>query len=196
MNGHDAVILAAGGSVRLGRPKQLLTVGGETLVARTVRLVLATFPARTVVVLGAYPEAISAAIPPGAAEIAVNAAWHTGMASSLQVAAARLAGRDRPVLVTVIDQPALDAACFEALLAAHDGACDTVSAYGDTLGVPAVLRPSTLAQASGLRGDQGFRRLWNAMSPHRVRADMLAHDLDTNDDVAHAVACGWIDPPH
>lgn len=68
MIGHDAVVLGAGGSLRLGQPKQLLTIGGETLVARMTRLVLATRPARTVVVMrqghdaGTNPAADPAAV--------------------------------------------------------------------------------------------------------------------------------------
>lgn len=190
---HDAVILAAGGSRRLGRPKQLLRRDGETLIARVARLVLATAPARTIVVTGAHREEVAAATSGLDIEIVTNDAWTEGMASSLRAAARSLAGRDRPVLVTVVDQPALDDSHLRALLDAHRDDRDTVSAYGDAQGVPAVLRASTFARAATLRGDTGFRRLWTDANPRTVRADTLAHDLDDLDDLRVAIAAGWVD---
>src|SRR4051812_40450255 len=56
---HDAVVLAAEGNSRLGRPKQLLTVAGETLLQRTVRMAKATGPTHLMVVLGAHAEQLA-----------------------------------------------------------------------------------------------------------------------------------------
>jgi len=171
--GHDAVILAAGGSRRLGRPKQLLTRHGEALVASVARMVLATNPERTIVV-----------------EL-----WSTGMASSLRLAAGELAGRERSTLVTVVDQPALEVRHLLALLAMHGDDRDTVSRYGDARGVPVVLRASTLSRGMELEGDAGFRDLWRDLAPRSVRADELGDDLDDEADLRRAVAAGWLDDP-
>ncbi|MDQ0011399.1 molybdenum cofactor cytidylyltransferase [Luteibacter jiangsuensis] len=192
---HDAVVLAAGGSRRLGRPKQLLTVGGEPLVARVARLALGTRPSRTLVIVGAYQDVVTAALAPCDVEIIVNPAWTTGMASSLHLAARVLHDRDLPVLLSVVDQPALVASHFDALLAAHDDSRDTVSAYGEALGIPAVLRASTLTRARVLAGDMGFRHLWAQVPPHAVRADELGEDLDDEAAVARATAAGLLDDP-
>ena len=193
MNGaaHDAVILAAGSSQRLGRPKQLLTIAGETLIARASRIVAATRPGRMVTIVGAHAERMCSHL--AGAQAVFNPAWATGMASSLQAAADALAGRTNPVLIVVIDQPALDEAHLWRLLAAHEGTRDTVTAYGDAMGVPAVLRAATLRQAMTLEGDMGFRALWQDTLPATVRADAFADDLDTEDDLARAVAAGRID---
>jgi molybdenum cofactor cytidylyltransferase len=191
IGGHDAVILAAGGSLRLGRPKQLLTVAGETLVARASRIVAATRPGKTVAVLGAHAERMCGAL--AGAMAVFNPDWATGMASSLRVAADALAGRTGPVLVVVIDQLALDEAHLWRLLAAHDGSRDTVTAYADAMGVPAVLRAATLMRAAALEGDMGLRSLWKDIMPQAIRADAFAQDLDTEADLAHAVASGRID---
>ncbi|URL57680.1 nucleotidyltransferase family protein [Luteibacter flocculans] len=192
---HDAVILAAGGSRRLGRPKQLLTRDGETLVARTARHVLATSPMRTLVVVGAHADAVMAALDTCAVEFVFNPDWETGMASSLRIAAAMLADRQRPVLVTVVDQLALASHHLAALLDAHDGVRDTVTAYGGAQGVPAVLTATTFQRATALQGDEGFRRLWHDTSPHPVRADELADDLDDRDDMRRAIEAGDLDHP-
>ncbi len=189
---HDAVILAAGGSLRLGRPKQLLSVAGETLLARASRFVAATRPGKTVAVLGSHAERMCGQL--AGAMAVFNPDWATGMASSLQVAADALAGRTHPVLVVIVDQLALDEAHLWRLLAAHDGSRDTVTAYGDAMGIPAVLRAATLMRATALEGDMGFRALWQDTLPQTVRADAFADDLDTEVDLAHAVAAGRIDP--
>lgn len=189
---HDAVILAAGGSARLGRPKQLLTVNGETLIARTARLVATTRPAKTVAIVGAHAERLCSQLD-GAIAV-FNPDWATGMASSLHVAADALAGRTGPVLVVVVDQLALDEAHLERLLTMHDGSSDTVTAYGDAMGVPAVLRAATLVHAAALRGDSGFRALWQNALPQTLRADAFADDLDTRADVVRAIEQGRLDP--
>ena len=192
MRTHDAVILAAGGSQRLGRPKQLLTVKGETLLARAARLVAATRPAKTVAVVGAYAERMCGQL--GGAIAVFNPDWAEGMASSLHAAADALAGRTDPILVVLVDQLALDEDHLQRLLSAHDGSADTVTGYGDAMGVPAVLRATTLARATSLRGDTGFRALWQESLPKIIRADAFADDLDTEADVIRAIAAGHLDP--
>lgn len=188
---HDAVVLAAGGSSRLGRPKQLLTINGETLLQRAVRLAKATCPTRMLVVLGAHAEQLAPLVTGTA--ILFNPTWEEGMGSSLCRAAAALAGRPYPVLVTLVDQPCLTPEHLDKLFVAFDGSCDVVSAYGDALGAPALLRPQTMALAGTLQGDAGFRRLWAGSHPAAVRRDALERDLDTPEDVAAAVAAGLLD---
>lgn len=191
---HDVVILAAGSSSRLGQPKQLVTKDGETLLARTVRHALQTRPMTVCVVLGAEAATLARHLAGLPVTVLINEAWQTGMASSLQTAAAALAAHARPALITVVDQPALSGAHFVALLQAFDGSADIISAYGEAAGVPVLLRPQTLARARDLAGDEGFRRLWALESPVRLRADGLGADLDTPDDVQRAIRAGLLDP--
>jgi molybdenum cofactor cytidylyltransferase len=189
-DGHDAVVLAAGGSRRLGRPKQMLTINGETLLARASRLVTATRPRKLVVVLGAYADVLRSQVPHGAV---VNTRWESGMASSLQLAAECLAGRDLPILLTVVDQPALGVEHLEALIAAYDGQRDIATGYAGARGVPAFVRASTMRLAANLTGDEGFRRLWLDDEPLCIQADALGDDLDTEADVRRAIQAGMLD---
>ena len=62
------------------------------------------------------------------------------------------------------------------------------------MGIPAVLRAATLMRATVLEGDMGFRALWQDTMPQTVRADAFAEDLDTEADLARAIAAGRIDP--
>ena len=103
---HAVVVLAAGGSTRLGQPKQLLTREGETLVHRTVRLALETSPAQVLVIVGADADSIAAGVADLQCEIISNHEWQSGMAGSLHAAGENLGAAVQRVLVLVCDQPA------------------------------------------------------------------------------------------
>ncbi|MCI2811424.1 nucleotidyltransferase family protein, partial [Eoetvoesiella caeni] len=83
---HAVVVLAAGGSTRLGQSKQLLTRQGETLVHRVVRLALELVPAQVLVVVGGNAQAVTSSISGLDATPVTNHHWESGLASSLQVA--------------------------------------------------------------------------------------------------------------
>lgn len=190
---HHAVILAAGASRRLGMPKQLLERDGEPLVSRACRMVSHTRPRKMLLVTGAWAPSASLALH--GATVVHNAQWSEGLSSSLRTAAAALAGEPLPVLVTLVDQPALDAAHLDALLASYAAHGDTVSAYGAAWGVPAVVSATLFARAQSLQGDRGLRALWPDAAPRCIRDDRLTLDMDTSDDVARAVSRGWLDRP-
>lgn len=185
------MVLAAGGSAGLGTPKQLLTIAGETLLQRAVRMAKATCPTRLLVVLGAHAEQLAPLVT--GTTIVFNPTWETGIASSLARAATALSGRRYPVLVIAVDQPCLAEDHLQKLFVAYDGSCDVVSAYGDALGPPALLRPETMAIAGSLQGDAAFRRLWSGAHPAAVRRDALGRKIDTPEDVADAIRAGLLD---
>lgn len=191
---HAAVVLAAGLSRRLGRPKQLLCRDGVSLLRHALDAVLATAPLRVVAVLPADAPAIEREIDGLPVERCFNPAAQTGIAGSLQLAAAALAGHAGPTLIVGVDQIHLRPAHLVALLAADpDG--DVVSGYGAAFGLPVRVGAATLRRAAELSGDAGFRSLWSrsGVLPRRIEAAELAFDLDTPDTLAAAVAAGWID---
>ncbi len=197
---HAAIVLAAGGSTRLGRPKQLLRRDGESLVARVVRLAAETRPCRLAVMLGAYHDAVAAELAPSrhTLELCEVADWREGLAASLLAAAAQLKAHRGPVLVTGIDQPALNALHLRALL---DGSrtvrsgCAAVM-HGERPGAPAVLSHALFAQVDTLAGDRGFGALLAALPEKdlfQLQAPMLMQDIDTAEDVQQALADGLLD---
>lgn len=123
------IVLAAGGSSRMGRPKALLDLDGQPLIAAHLAA-LAPSCERLRVVLGAHREAIEAALPAGV-ERAFNPDWaRTGMRESLAIALEGLEA-EAVALVTPVDAPPAPARVIEALLAAGAPAvpcyenCDT-----------------------------------------------------------------------
>lgn len=196
---HAAVVLAAGASRRLGRPKQLLIRDGETLLHRAARLAAASGALRTVVVLGARRDAMQTALAGLDVESVFNPDWEQGLSSSLHAAARALDDFNGSVLVLGCDQPALDGAHLSALIAGASwspGAC-AATAHGDALGIPALLPPALWRQSTGLHGDRGFGATLAAQVPGavwRLQAPELEWDLDTPADLAVAIERGWIDP--
>ncbi|WP_101927431.1 MULTISPECIES: nucleotidyltransferase family protein [Luteimonas] len=200
-HGHAAIVLAAGGSRRLGRPKQLLPRAGAPLLRHVLDLVASTRPLRAVLILGGHRDAIRAALGPALPapfEAIEHAGWDTGLAGSLACAARALADHAGPVLIVGSDQPALNALHLRALL---DGAAQVASRcaavlHGDRPGIPAVVSPALLATAAGLQGDRGFGAGLAALPEaelFRLHAPLLGHDLDSEDDVRVAIAQGWLD---
>ena len=194
---HAVVVLAAGGSTRLGQPKQLLTRDGETLVHRAVRLALETSPAQVLVVVGANREAIAAGVADLQCEVVSNNGWQSGMAGSLHAAGENLGTAVQRVLVLVCDQPALERQHLDALLegarATETGCAATM--HGDALGVPALV-PRDWFAAMQATGDRGFRaRLGHqrAAGIFELYAPELGMDIDSPEDLAKAREMGWID---
>ena len=197
---HAVVVLAAGGSQRLGRPKQTLRINGKSLLAHVLQLAAATTPERIFVVLGANAEQLTPLLDGVVLDKltrVVNDEWHEGMSSSLRLAANELATWKGRTLVLACDQLRLTITHLQSLLDAANANPnhDIASAYADTIGIPALVRASTLASTATLQGDSGLRRLWKSQDAEVIAIDApeLAFDIDTPADLAEAIDAGWID---
>jgi molybdenum cofactor cytidylyltransferase len=203
---HAVVILAAGSSARLGQPKQLLRIDGETLLHRVVRLARSTNPAALVVVLAPDANAIAEALGDQALTMVINPEPQRGMRSSLEVAAPLVAGCAH-VLVIACDQPALEAAHLHALLRgaynALSGCAGTrlsggTDADAGAVGVPAVVPGAWFTDLEGGSGDSGFRARLRALergSVYVLDAPPLSLDIDTPENLRTAQTLGLIDAP-
>jgi len=186
-----AVVLAAGGSRRLGRTKQLEPWGASNLLGHVVARTL-EFPVDEVwVVLGHESEEILDATELGDAYVVENLEWEEGIASSLRVgldALTRLSRCDR-ALVVIGDQPDVPVATVTQLLESHDkaGKPVTIPKYRYSWGNPVVVDRSLWARLMSLEGDEGARRLWQA-HPEWVNevwfSEQAPRDVDTAADVA------------
>ncbi len=178
---HAVVVLAAGGSSRLGQPKQLLQHEGETLLHRAARFALATVPADAVVVLGADPARMALAIADLPIRTLVCENWRDGMGASLRYAVQALAANIDGVMIVLCDQPALTAPHLIALRDVwHSNPLHAVaSAYAGTVGVPALL-PRHWLDEKFLRGDEGARDLLRQRKTEVTVIDSpaLAVDID------------------
>lgn len=170
-----AVVLAAGVSRRLGKPKQNLVVGGMTLLERVVRTVQQTELRPVFVVV--RPE-IDVAVP--GCEVVRNPAAEEGMASSLRAGvAAALATGAAGVVVFTCDQVGLTAEHVQHLLERRDKV--VASAYAGRKGVPAYFPAAVFSDLMALRGDVGARDLLREAVA--VADERLALDVDTEEDL-------------
>lgn len=188
-----AVVLAAGGSTRLGRPKQLVRYAGEPLVRRAARAVIDAGARPVVVVLGARAHDVAPALDGvPALTVVTHARWADGLGASLAAGLRALDALDPDtppdgVLLTVCDQPLVDAAALGVLLEAFTGpGCAAAAEYAGTLGVPAVIGRDHLDALRAATGDAGAGRWLRAHTAlvTRVPLAAAAFDVDTEADVA------------
>lgn len=169
---YAAVVLAAGASSRLGYPKQLILIEGESLLRRTIRLALEGGCAPVFVVLGFEAERMRRELDGLAATAVLNGVWREGMGSSLRRGAEVVAAVEPApdgVLLLVCDQPQLSVEHLRTLLLHHaaGAAKITASEYGGKTGVPAVFAIELLPELLAAAGDQGARELIRR-NPERV----------------------------
>jgi molybdenum cofactor cytidylyltransferase len=190
-----AVILAAGQSSRMGRPKQLAEVGGQPMIVRAVQTALASGADEVLVVIGAYAGAVTAALQPlqttvGAqVRLVENPDFASGQASSIRTAIRALDGRAEAALFLPVDQPFLTPALLQRLITAwRVGAQLAASAVdGRVRGAPALFDHALWPELLALTGDEGARPLLRKYAEQivPVTADAAElRDIDTPDELA------------
>ena len=157
-----AIVLAAGFSRRLGRPKQDVVFEGETLLARATRIAREVADDVVVVTRENNPDA------------------EEGMASSIR-AGVSLAGPDARMLITLCDQPLVTAAHLRALIAVD--APIVATGYAGIAGVPAVFAPELAPDLLALRGDRGARSVIEQHGARVVFFEDAAIDIDAKSDI-------------
>jgi molybdenum cofactor cytidylyltransferase len=187
-----AVLLAAGASTRLGQPKQLVLLNGESLLRRTARLALEAGCSPVFVVLGFQPQQMRPELETLPVQITVNPQWQEGMGSSLRCGMTALCeARPQPqaVLVLVCDQPRLSLNHLQELLARHKAVATliTASVYATRTGVPAIFSASLYPELLATAGEQGARNLIRA---HAAEVQGIPWpegelDLDLPEDLNH-----------
>ncbi len=178
------MVLAAGQSLRMDRPKLLLVWKGKSLLRRAAEAAVAACR-QVVVVLGPEPQRMEAELSSLPVEVVVNPEYAKGMATSLRcgVQAVRDASA---ALVILADQPAVTAEHLRHLIQAYrkSGAPVTAASYGDTVGAPAVFSRQLFPELLALEGDTGAKRV---VESHRHEAVVVplpeaAVDVDTAED--------------
>ncbi len=188
-----AIVLAGGGSTRLGQPKQLLrlpALGGETLIDHAINLAIAAGATPIFVVLGADADEIQRQSQLRECIVVRNEAWREGMASSIRLGVAAVMGNAPDAsgaMVLVCDQPALSADHLRALLNAHRANPKSIAAscYAGRAGVPVVFPRALFPALLELNGDQGARAMLQqpGLAVHAIDFPGGELDLDSPEDL-------------
>ncbi len=157
-----ALVLAAGAGTRMGRPKQLLPVGGRPMLQHAVDAAAAGGLGELVVVLGHAAGEVAAALvlPPGARTV-VNDRHAEGQATSLAAGLAAMPADAAAALVLLGDQPEVRPHAVRAVVAARrpGGPPMLRAAYRGRPGHPVLLERALWPEVAELRGEGGGRVL-------------------------------------
>lgn len=182
------IILAAGSSSRLGQPKQLLKLGGKTLLAQICETALSIENQGVMVVLGAHCEAIKPAIEHLPMQVVYNEKWAEGMGGSIACGMAVLPETTDAVLLLLCDQPFVSTVFLKNLVEKwrYSNSHFVASQYGGSFGPPAVFSKKMFPELAALTGQQGAKKL---MLAHAADMEVIdfpegEKDIDTEADLA------------
>jgi molybdenum cofactor cytidylyltransferase len=182
-----AIILAAGGSSRLGRPKQLLDWFGKTFVNQLIDMALETGLDPVVIVTGAYGEEIEQSIHNDDVIVAQNVNWKDGQSSSMQVGVKALNENEIDSLIIFLcDQPQVPGELIEKMIkeSQKDELDIVATSVGGKICPPTLFKTRCIEGLLGLQGDQGGRALFKSYKTQILewQDKRLLQDSDTEED--------------
>ncbi|MEO8072988.1 MAG: nucleotidyltransferase family protein [Acidobacteriota bacterium] len=158
------IILAAGASVRMGKPKQSLEFNGKTLLQRAVQTAHESECRPIVVVLGAQADILKNEIKNFDVQIVENTNWKKGMSSSIKTALEKnleINSQINGVLIMVCDQPFVSVELINQIVEMYRKTDSLIiaSKYGETLGVPALFGRRVFPQLLKLENESGAKKI-------------------------------------
>ena len=184
----SAVVLAAGSSSRLGRPKQLLDLGGKPVLRRVVDTALTAGLDEVVVVLGHRAEEAEAVLPEdGRVRAVVNPDFAEGQSTSLRAGLRSLGEGCEAAVILLGDQPGVSPETVVAVVRAWQRERSPIvqAAYTGRPAHPTLLDRQAWPDAEAIRGDQGARALIARHPERRTSVEVGGappDDIDTEED--------------
>ena len=183
------ILLAGGASERLGRPKQLLSYQGQSLLQHSVQAATASRAQPVVLVLGAHAADLQDEIHDSRVHVVINTGWQEGMAASIRSgveAFTKLAPAAEGLILMVCDQPFVTAEVLNELIVTQEKSGKKIVAcgYEDTFGPPVLFHRSLFGELLQLKGDIGAR---NIIRQHTDLVELIpfprgSFDIDTEAD--------------
>lgn len=180
------IILAAGASTRMGKPKQLLPYQGRSLLRHITEVAIASKNQPIIVVLGANAEIIKPEICQLPVQIVENLQWASGMSSSIQAGVNALGQNVEAVAIALCDQPFVSVQVINQLVEAYRRSDKAIVAceYADTLGVPALFHHTFFSKLTNLKQGEGAKQIIKKYINQVTSIPFLQGkiDIDTPDD--------------
>lgn len=188
MNENIIIILAAGASARLEKPKQLLRFKGETLLNHTIKEAQKCLMP-VIVVLGANAKKIKHEMQSLEEETVINEEWESGMSSSIKAGLNKALANYKEIkncIIAVCDQPFISSLLFQELIdeKRRTGKNIIACSYAGTLGTPCLFDMKYFRELLQLQGDHGAKNLLQKY-PHDVASIDFENgkfDVDTKRD--------------
>ncbi|HWL02910.1 MAG TPA: nucleotidyltransferase family protein [Microbacteriaceae bacterium] len=180
-----AVVLAAGSSSRLGRPKQLLPFGDGVLLDVVLDLVREGAFAQRIVTLGGSADEVRATVDLSGFDVVLNDDFRSGCSSSIGAAIGAVDPDVEGIVLLLGDQPMMRAESIEAVVRGRGDAPIAVARYRDGIGHPFVLSRATFPALGALQGDRGVWKLIERLGTAVARVDIasgMPADVDTESD--------------
>ena len=179
------LVLAAGGSKRLGAPKQLLPYGDRTLLDHVLGTARACGFDQLVCVIGGSAEEVRARVDLSGADVVENPGYGEGCSSSIAAALGAVDRRAEVLVLMLGDQPGVTPQTVRALIDGRGDAPLAACAYADGRGHPLAFARAMFADLAGLHGDKGVWKLLDRYGVDVVDvpvAGTIPRDVDTIDD--------------
>jgi molybdenum cofactor cytidylyltransferase len=200
-SGVAAVVLAAGMSRRMGTPKQLLRIGGETILERTLKNVRASQSAEIVLVVGHAAESVEKEISTEQIRVVHNPDYQQGMGTSLRAGLAAVSADASAAIIVLADQPFVRSETLNKLIACHrESRPQTVipqiiiPLYKGFRGNPVLLDRSVFAEVQSLSGDVGCRAIFGDHTEGILKLPVddpgILQDIDSRNDLEALGAAG------
>ncbi len=184
------IILAAGASSRLGKPKQLVKFQYKTLISRTIETAIQTRCKDIIVVLGSNTESVKEEIKNFPVQICINNNWQNGMASSIKCGLEELLATHSKLNAAIImlcDQPFIESKHIDLLIETftHSKKPIIAAKYKNIAGVPAFFSCEVFDELLKMKGDKGARKII-AENPDLVQTVAIVEAefaIDTPEDI-------------
>lgn len=191
----EIIILAAGNSSRLGKPKQLLNYKGKTLLQTVIDEALKTADATVTVVLGAYADEILAKHQNDQVNFVINKNWESGMASGIAAGISAVIEKNdktESIIIAVADQVFIKMSTFNHLIEKHQetGKNIIASAYAGTIGTPVLFGKQYFDALLALKGTDGAKKI---LKQHHQDVETVVFDggetdIDTETDYNNLIS--------
>lgn len=182
------IILAAGRSARMSKPKQQLLYKGTSLLQHSINVALQSPYRPVVVVLGAFADDILPGITPKPIDVIINTKWEEGMASSIRAGISHLQNTPgtKNALIMLCDQPHVSSGLLNNMLRKKRQSNKGIiaCAYNNTSGVPVLFDQKYFDELLALTGNEGAKKLLAIHSDdtETVAFPLGAIDVDTMED--------------
>lgn len=172
-----AMILAAGESKRMGKPKLLLPYGEKTIIETIVETVVSSNVENTLIILGSDREKIEEKIKNSPVKIVYNRDFRSGMLSSVQCGFKAVPEETRAVLVVLGDQPKISADVINKLIDAYKstGKGIVLPVYKKERGHPVLIDMKYRSEVENLSPEVGLRG-----TVYNHPEDILEVDVETS----------------